>query len=227
MDGFKKVLLFVLIAGAAAHFGWAPSSKNSETKRTTASLPSDKKPPSLAAKSSAPKPAASAPTPGGPRAGLNNMTDTLYKFTRPGQSLKNLVDFLESSNQEPVTTHNANDVTGQMAIVRTKSPLKGTRYFHAQYFSDAEHGDGFVQHMSFEVQPGPTAMNDTVAALKNTFGLKQPETSREGYSLWKLEDGRILWVKKMDLEDLKDDPFNAYSSADVGTVRVAIEAEIH
>ena len=31
----------------------------------------------------------------------------------------------------------------------------------------------------------------------------------------------------MNLEDLKDDPFNAYTQNDVGTIRMAIEMEIH
>ena len=42
--------------------------------------------------------------------------------------------------------------------------------------------------------------------------------------LWKLAD---TLRGKMDADDLRDDPFNAYGPGDVGTVRVAIEAEIH
>ncbi|NJL71061.1 MAG: hypothetical protein HC888_05310 [Candidatus Competibacteraceae bacterium] len=37
----------------------------------------------------------------------------------------------------------------------------------------------------------------------------------------------IVWVKKMAKDDLQDDPFNSYTSADSGTVRVAVELEIH
>jgi hypothetical protein len=63
--------------------------------------------------------------------------------------------------------------------------------------------------------------------MRDSFSLSTPSTSRDGYALWKLSDGRILWVKRMDMDDLKDDPFNAYSADDVGTIRVAVESEIH
>ena len=42
-----------------------------------------------------------------------------------------------------------------------------------------------------------------------------------------MANGRNVYVKRMSLEDLKDHPFNAYTSQDVGTVRVVHEQEIH
>ena len=44
---------------------------------------------------------------------------------------------------------------------------------------------------------------------------------------WDLDEHRIIWVKKMGAEDLRDDPFNAYTAADIHTIRVAVEPEIH
>lgn len=155
---------------------------------------------------------------------LTEMTSTLARFAKPRADLRDLLDTIQ--DQQPVITHDSNSVTGEMAIVRTKKPLPGTRYFHAQFFNN-EDGQPFVQHMSFEFKPGPTAMADAVQAVHSAFGVQSPETQREGYAKWDLPDGHILWVKKMDRDDLKDDPFNAYSDSDVGTVRVVLEAEIH
>jgi hypothetical protein len=158
------------------------------------------------------------------RGSLQGMARILYTFTRPDSRLKDLVSVLH--DQDPVVAHDANPYTGEMAIVRTRRPLPGTRYFHAQFFSD-EKSDSFVQHMSFEYKPGPEAMSDAVMAVQDAFHLGAPETERDGYVRWNLDEGRILWVKRLEMDELREDPFNAYTPADVGTIRVAIEAEIH
>ncbi len=157
---------------------------------------------------------------------LAMMTETLERFTQPRASVRDLVDYLEGTAQRPIATHNRNPYTGEMAIVRTEQPLPGTRYFHAQYFS-AEDGSSFVQHMSFEFKPGPNAMDEAVLAVQKSFSVSTPSIRRNDYAQWPFKTGYILWVKKLAAEDLKDDPFNAYTTADVGTIRVAIELEVH
>lgn len=158
---------------------------------------------------------------------LQDMTQTLFQFTRPESQLRDLVDYLERNRQEPIIVRNSNPDTGEMVTVRTKSPLPGTRYFHAQYMTD-ENNKGFVQHMSFEYQPGPTAMNDAIAAVQNAFpNLAAPQSHKEDFIRWNLDEDYIVWIKRMGPKDLENDPFNAYTSEDVGTVRVAIELEIH
>ncbi len=157
---------------------------------------------------------------------LAEMAGILFQFTQPGSQLKDLVYFLQNERQEPLVAHDNNPFTGEMAIVRTRKPLPGTRYFHAQYFSD-EAGVGFVQHMSFEFKPGPTAMNEAISAVQDAFHLSSPESARDGYAKWKLDDQRILWIKRLEGDELRDDPFNAYGPGDNGTIRVAIEVEIH
>lgn len=160
-------------------------------------------------------------------ASLEDMSRTLFQFTRPDSRLADLVQYLDSSRQQPLVTHNSNPDSGDMVIVRTKSPLPGTRYFHAQYFSD-ENNNSFVQHMSFEFKPGPTAMNDAVSAVEKAFpDLPSPKIQNGNFVQWDVPGGYVLWIKKMQSNDLQDDPFNAYTDEDVGTVRVAMELEIH
>lgn len=157
---------------------------------------------------------------------LRDMAETLASYTKPGVGLSDLIAHLETTRQRPIVTRDANEFTGELHIVRTRKPLPGTRYFHAQYFTNDE-GQAFVQHMSVEFKATPTGMNDTVVAVQKAFGLPSPPIVRDGYARWPLGEGHILWVKQLTEDDLQDDPFNAYSTDDIGTVRVAIEAEIH
>ena len=70
-------------------------------------------------------------------------------------------------------------------------------------------------------------MTDVVSAMQIAFNVSSAAVEKPDYHLWNLPNGYILWVKKLDSSDLLDNPFNAYSSADIGTIRVAVEQEIH
>ena len=86
-------------------------------------------------------------------ASLNKMTQTILDFSNNSKRFEDLMFQLKNENQEPYISQDRNAFTGELTIVRTKSPLPGTRYFHAQYFSD-ENGEKFLQHMSFQSKPG-------------------------------------------------------------------------
>ena len=158
---------------------------------------------------------------------LEFMTNTLFDAVQPNFDMEDLVRSLELSKQTPYLTKDSNPDTGEMTIVRTKTPYPGTRYFHAQYFS-GEGAERLVQHLSFEFKPGAKSFSQVVSALKKSFpNLGQAKAQREGYMKWELDNGYILWAKKLTRDDLHDDPFNAYTAQDLGTVRVAIELDIH
>lgn len=198
------------------------TSSQAETSATLTRQPTNEQAAAPAAKASEESPISSPQ-----KKNLEDMAQTLFQFTQPGVQVRDLFDYLEQSRQEPFIVRDENPDTGEMAIVRTKIPLPGTRYFHAQFMSD-ENKQGFVQHMSFEYRPGPTAMRDAVAAVEKMFPqLPAPQVRKDDFVRWNIDRNYIVWVKKMGAEDLQDDPFNAYSAEDVGTVRVAIEQEIH
>jgi hypothetical protein len=158
---------------------------------------------------------------------LDEMLATVAGSAREELPLKGLVERLQKSGQDPRVIRDSNPYSGEMIVVRADTPLEGTRYFHAQYFV-GEDGQPFVQHMSFEFKPSPTAMSDAMAAVAKTFpNLSPPTHVRDGYARWKLDDGHILWVKSLNADDVAHDPFNAYSPKDLGAVRVAYEQEIH
>lgn len=152
------------------------------------------------------------------------LASLLHEFIKPERKPEELFQFLRSSRQRPYLLRDKNDITGEMDIIRTKSPLPGTRYFHAQYFGDANN-PRFLQHMSFEL-PGsePQAWSQALDTVQSSFpGLRSPVASRPDFVEWDAGDGYSLWIKRLDASDLKDNPFNAYTPADVGTIRVAIE----
>ena len=158
---------------------------------------------------------------------LETLGQTLAYAVDPAHSLNRLLEDMVKSQQQPLVVRDANPDTGEMMIVRTKSPLPGTRYFHGQYFT-GEDGAPFVQHMSFEYKPGPDSMAAAVATVERSFpNLSRPVVQRPDYVKWQLDERYIIWVKKMEMDDLENDPFNSYSLDDKGTIRVAVELEIH
>lgn len=203
--------------------------KKSPTKE---SIPFDDEP--SAPVSSRKKPDAPKPPPGKPtitqspvvktdQDSLHQMATVLFEFTQEDRSLQDLLTSLEQAGQKPYTMRDRNEYTGEMTIVRTKNPFPGTRYFHAQYFGDKDN-EAMAQHMSFEYKPGPRALNDAITAVEKSFpDLGEPTMRKENFVQWDLDDGYVVWVKKMSAEDLKDDPFNKYSAEDEGSIRVAVE----
>lgn len=141
--------------------------------------------------------------------------------------IEELKDYLTDFGLNIDVANDENESTGSMSIIRTRNTLPGTRYFHAQVFKD-ENGESFIQHISFEYRPGENAFEEAIAVAKKQFGLKKnPDVSRDGFVSWSTKSGHVIWVKKMEKEDLQNDPFNAYTDADIGTIKVAKELEIH
>ncbi len=155
---------------------------------------------------------------------MQKLASVLFEFSRPQRTFNQLIQYLRTNGQEPFVARDANESTGEMMIVRTKSPFSGTRYFHAQYFSDNGQ-ERFLQHMSFEVPKGPQAMAQALQAVKTAFpGLGQAKVQSPDLLTWDAGDGYTVWIKRLKAEELRDNPFNAYTKDDVGTLRIAIEA---
>lgn len=196
--------------------------------------------PKHAADSSAGSPATSAPTshaedptkPSAPlspaeaakaKTSLKQMTQVLAAFTLEDKKLNDLLEALKKDQQEPFTVKDKNPYTGEMIIVRTKSPPPGTRYFHAQYFVD-ENNQSFAQHMSFEFRQSPEAMDQAIQMVKATFpNLGNPTEESRDFIQWELDDGYVVWVKRLDEQDITNNPFNAYTPGDIGSIRIAVE----
>ena len=134
---------------------------------------------------------------------------------------------LDDLKLKPMVMKDANPYTGTMEVVRSKDSLPGTRYIHAQYFTNDD-GTKVLQHMSFELRPGPDSFEAAKKLAYKQFKITgAPSKETADFISWK-RDGRNIWIKKKSAEDLKNDPFNSYDPVkDVGTVSVTNEAEIH
>lgn len=158
---------------------------------------------------------------------LDSLTDLVVNALDAKNDSKNFRDRLKEHNLIPVTAFDKNPYTGKMTIIRTKENLPGTRYVHAQYFEN-EDGSESLQHLSYEYRPGPNALPRAVEAIKAKLDIrKEPTTVKDDFVGWTLDNGYVVWCMTMGLTHLKDDPFNAYSPKDVGTIRCATELDIH
>lgn len=158
---------------------------------------------------------------------LTAFNDIMSEFATQNLDEENLKESLISKGLELVVAKDENKFTGTMTIIRTENSLPGTRYFHSQIFY-GDDGKPFIQHMSFEYRAGKLAFAEAVAAAKKQFGLThKPSVQKDGFYSWNTSDGYVVWVKRMTAEDQKNDPYNAYSANDVGTIKIAKELEIH
>lgn len=159
------------------------------------------------------------------KASLNTLASVLFEETRGPAKPHELVNRLMQLGYHPLVSRDSNEYTGSMVIVRTKNALPGTRYFHAQFFSD-ESGEYYPQYVSFEFRPSQS-MDEVVQSLENSFGrLGRPTTNDGTWMTWKLPNDYTLWIKRLDKQDLAGDPFNAYAPQDLNTLKVAIEKDV-
>ncbi len=166
-----------------------------------------------------------------PEEGFQKIHEKVSQLYKKKNSESELIEFFQVNGLEPQVSRDSNPYTGSMTMIRTQKGLKGSRYYHAQYFTD-ESGDSFLQHLSTEFRPGPQAFETVQALMEKTYGVKNGKLSRDGnFIQYKLIDNgveRVLWIKKMDQSDFDNALFNAYDpEKDMGTIQVALELEIH
>lgn len=150
---------------------------------------------------------------------LTKVTNQIIKNNFPKEVL---IKQLKYWKLAPTHSIDKNQYTGEMNMIRTQNGLPGTRYFHAQYF------DGMLQHLSFEYQKNQKSFEQAIDTVKKQFNITTaPTTNNDNFISWPIENGRIVWIKRLDENDLKNNPFNAYSKDDIGTIKVAVELEIH
>jgi len=126
----------------------------------------------------------------------------------------------------PEILTSTNPDTGSMKILKSTKSIPGLKYFHAQIFENQN--KDFIQHVSFEYRPGERSFKEVVTMLVKTYQLKsRPEILSESFVMWKLDDGHILWAKKQGREEVLNDPIYPHDERDIGTIKVAIEQEIH
>lgn len=137
-----------------------------------------------------------------------------------------IMEHLTAMKISPRLKTRTNDATGTVQFIRTQNSLKGTKYFHAQFVGEGENTT--LEHMSFNIRPGKDSMNNAVALLQKQFDIQNKGTVKfndPDAKAWALDNGYVVWVKKLAQADLKNDLFNAYSNEDIGSIRIAVEID--
>jgi phage antirepressor YoqD-like protein len=157
---------------------------------------------------------------------LSYHTETLTRYVNYDLSQSDLVEDLGRLGLKPTQSKISNSL-GSSNTIRTEKGLKGTRYFHAQFKGNQE-GAEVLQHMSFEIPPGAESFSKAQASVAKMFNLPTKlKINQDDFKAWPLDNGYIVWIKKLTQADLDNNPFNAYTKEDVGTIRVAVEVDIH
>lgn len=140
-----------------------------------------------------------------------------------------LIEYFKSESLAPEMSVESNEYTGTMKMIRTAKSLPGTRYYHAQYMGD-DPDNTFLQHISFEFKPGDNSMQRAIESAESSYALSNKRIFRNGdfitYDIGD-EGTHELSIEKASYESLKDDPFNAYTQKDDGTVITRIEMKVH
>jgi hypothetical protein len=157
------------------------------------------------------------------------LSGVMAEAASPDSTMNKIVDKLAALNIRPVVMKDSNPYTGTMNVVRTKDFLPGTRYFHAQYFSDNEGNDETLQHMSFELKPSKDAFAAAKKVAMKQFNITvKPTSENDKMIIWNVGND-VVWIKQLDAKDVKKaNPYNSYDPVkDVGTVKFVRESEIH
>ena len=95
---------------------------------------------------------------------LITLSSILAESIEQESNLDFLVGKLADLKLKPIVMKDENEHTGTMNVVRTEKTLPGTRYVHAQYFTNNDETK-LLQHISFELK----GSNDSFEATKKLF----------------------------------------------------------
>lgn len=160
---------------------------------------------------------------------LHQAHETIAKVFANKENPEVFINFLKENELAPEQSVNSNEYTGTMVMIRSGKGLPGTRYFHAQYMGD-DPQNTFLQHLSFQYKPGKDSLARAVNSAEASFDLKDKKSYRNGefitYNIGE-EGTHQLSIEKAKLENLKNDPYNAYTKEDEGVIITRIELKIH
>ncbi len=155
---------------------------------------------------------------------LATMTSVMSEFGRNAHSMDDLVRFLDDSKSRPLVAKDVSPYVGEMDLIRTRSPLPGTRFFTAQYSGSGD--ERVLSQMSFDLEASPTALSEATQSLREAFKVSgEPQMKSKDQVVFDLGNGYLASARKMTWDDLKDSPTNAYGKNDVGTIRVTMQMD--
>lgn len=153
------------------------------------------------------------------------MVNAFAIFTSPGKSVMDFTNYLKGFGLSPLVAKDYNEGMDDLAVIRTRNSLPGLRYIHAQF--DNMDGKMELQHLSFELAKAPDAQKQALELMRKIIPLgTQVLDTAPGFIKFK-NNGYVIWLNELTVEDMIGDRHNAYDQSDVGRVRIAIERDPH
>lgn len=157
---------------------------------------------------------------------LKSIFTQISKINLEESTLKELSKSFDKIDLETEFTVDRNELTGNFFFLKSKNQIPGTRYLHGQLVGEGS--KKFIQHLSFEYKGQGKSFNESISIAQSLIGNDQkPSVISENYIQWKISETHILWVKRLTEQELLDDPIYPHSKEDLGTIKIAIEQEIH
>lgn len=156
-----------------------------------------------------------------------NTFDLLKKQNLSNFKMMKFIESLKDSGMEVASYLNGDSgMNDEMYLLKNTKAIPGLRYFHGQVFK--QDGKERLQHLSFEYPKGENSFNQAVSVVYENFVDKEtPSVLTDEYALWELKSGHIVWVKKQSKEEVLENPIYPHDENDAGTIKIAIEEEIH
>jgi hypothetical protein len=149
-----------------------------------------------------------------------------FQLANGRAALNKLIKHLEAQGLEPLIAKDSNPVTGKMLTIRTSEALVGTKHFHANYLEDdSRNKDPLLQHLSFEIRGTADCMTKAEEILRKVYSMQLGEPLRrrgDEWVEWNVRDYNVS-IYRLGLDDIRNDPVNARSLADIGNCKATIE----
>lgn len=159
---------------------------------------------------------------------MHKMID-LMKAQVEASSSQALVAELQTLGLEPRPTFTNSDSAGRITVVSTQESVDpNTRYFWAQFRGSNDGAEEFMQIMTFEFRPGPTAMDEAQAMVKKIFALERaPDYSSAVAVSWDINEFYEVLINTINEAHLKNGVMDRqYTTEDLGVIQVTVQVKV-
>ncbi len=160
---------------------------------------------------------------------LKQLNESLVKVFEFRKEPKEMINFLEDAGLKAIVDKKNSPYLGTTWVVHSDQSLPGTRYYHAEYDGDdADHL--FLRYLSYEYAPGDKSFAQVIKSIESSYPVKEKKTIiADGLIHYEMEKDGIpytLGVKKLNAEDLRNDPIYPHDENDIGAISVKLQLNI-
>jgi len=160
---------------------------------------------------------------------LKQLNESLVKVFEFRKEPKEMINFLEDAGLKAIVDKKNSPYLGTTWVVHSDKSLPGTRYYHAEYDGDdADHL--FLRYLSYEYAPGDRSFAQVIKSIESSYPVKDKKTIiADGLIHYEMEKDGIpytLGVKKLNAEDLLNDPIYPHDENDIGAISVKLQLNI-